>query len=161
VVQVTKREAGYQPPEAEAQRVKLAFRSYWKRPSIPIAGRIATLIYNSLAPPSLVTVRSTGQAGQQLVYEAGSLVIDVQMAPEMGRQRAFLAGQILHSEPTGAGHSGTDIVLRSGERQIAQTTASAEGEFDFEIGDEVDLNLRIKAPGQEEVWVTLPKQEQD
>ena len=159
--QILQRNVGSEPPAKLLDEVKSAFHAKRKWFQIPSSDTIARLIFNSHLQPSPAGTRSSGLAAHQLVYEAGSLVIDLQVQPEMMPLRVFLTGQVSTTGDAGYLAEAAQVDLMSSDRLIAQTTVGTQGEFDFEIGDETDLSLRIKASGHETVWITLPNQKQD
>ncbi len=157
LLQAGKNEASFQPPEEEVERVKQAFPIRSKRFRLPSPAAIAQLLYDSFVQPSLAMARSSGPSGaRQLVFEAGSLVIDVQMQIDATTHQRFVTGQILGADGPELAKDGISVALMEADREIERTQAGLHGEFELRLSDAPNLSLWIQAAQQELVCLNLP-----
>ncbi|HXG93193.1 MAG TPA: anti-sigma factor [Blastocatellia bacterium] len=133
------------PPAWVLKRAFKIFKTVRSRPRIRerITERIASLVFDSLALPSLVGVRSTATASRQLLYRAGDYSIDLQVAPAEA-SRADIIGQVLKEGETAfESVAGLKLKLSRGGETIHSTTTDQMGEFAIRGVDYGDYDLRV------------------
>lgn len=154
-----RREREYTPSEDDVELVKRAFQGRTHR-ATSVLTDLAHLVFDSFLQPSLAMVRSGVATNRQLVFEAGSVVIDLQIQPEPGGRRSFLLGQVLTKDETAAAPEEIKLRLMSAERELGQAIATEDGEFEFHLGQEPHLSLSIDIPGRNSIVLAVPSDEQ-
>jgi len=155
-LEVATRLRAYEPPEHLVESVMAAFQTERRWSPVGPFTKLARLVSDSFRQPSLAAVRSSAPVSQQLVYEAEPFIIDLRLQSEPGRQRVSLIGQILNANKPSRTIEGVEVVLLSGNHEIAKNTTNALGEFDFEFGDEQGLQLYITLRGRKALGIILP-----
>ena len=156
LLQQARNERSYQPSDKDVKLAKKAYKRKAKRLLALGPFESARIVFDSFLQPSMATVRSASQATRQLVYEAGALVIDVNLQTEVESSHTILLGQILSQEQPELSGSAIPVTLRSGSQELQRTAAGLQGEFEFLLRSEPDLNLWIEAPDHEPIYVPLP-----
>ncbi len=155
VVQFSRREAGYRPPESAVRAVKAAFvgqqRPQW---SLTVT-EFARLLFDSFAQPATAMVRSPMRSSRQLLYESDPFTVDLRLESDPLRKHTSITGQILNSQSPEQSTSAIDVVLLSGERLIRRAKANAEGEFEIDFGAESDVQLFIDISGKRAIGIDL------
>ena len=156
VLEITRREVAYSPPVSAVRVVKAAYVAGHRWHWLPRIPRMARLIFDTSLQPAPAAVRSSAAPGRQFLHEAEPYVIDLRVEAEPARKRVSLIGQVLNSKRPDISMEGVDVVLLSGERFVAKTSANSSGEFEFEFGDEKGLQLFINIRGHHAIGIVLP-----
>lgn len=155
VIELLSKESQYQPPEEVVLQVKSAKLPETRYKWFAKLADFANLTFDSLKQPSLAMVRSSTQAGRQLVHKADPFIIDVRAESDSFGKTSFLTGQILNSEDPGLSTSDFEVILLSGDRLVERTHTSPSGEFDFELASQTKLQLFIKVGRERLIGIAL------
>jgi hypothetical protein len=151
------REPDYQVPESVLRIVRAEYRA---DKSLSWLGRIvemARLVFDSWEHPSAVVARaSTMQFIRQVIHEAEPFVIDLRMERESGRDLVLLTGQVVNSLNAEQEIEAVDVIVLSGEHEIAKAPANSSGEFDLAFKAEDELRLVVDIHGQRAIGIVLP-----
>lgn len=135
-----------EPPSWVFKRAIKIFEGQGNRPRLieRIGQAVASLVFDSLAQPSVAGVRSTETTNRQLLYRAGNYSIDLQVAPAE-HLRADLIGQVLkEGEAAFESVSGLRLeVSRRGEL-VRSTMTDDMGQFKIDGVDYGVYDLRIE-----------------
>jgi hypothetical protein len=137
-----------EPPPWVLKRALRIFEAGRSKPRLVerLGRAVASLVWDSLAQPDLVGVRSMQTASRQLLYRAGDYSIDLQIAAR-DPSSAELLGQVLReSETTFESVTGIAIDLIREGRPIQSTTASKLGEFAIKGVEPGVYDLRLYLP---------------
>ncbi len=151
------REPGYQVPESVLRIVKAEYR-----PEKPLSwlgqfAEMARLVFDSWEHPAAVVSRaSTMQFTRQVIHEAEPFVVDLRIEYDPGSKGIMLTGQIVNSSNAEQDLESVEVILLSGERQVAKTSANASGEFDLAFEAEEELRLFIDIWGRRAIGIVLP-----
>lgn len=150
MVQLSTREAGYEPPEQAVRSVKaLAALMAQQREQT-----VAALIFDSFRQPALAGVRAASAPARQFIFESGDVVVDIKLDPVTDSDQIHILGQVMRKhDPYGIGF--VPIALRKGSQQFAKTFANRFGEFQFEARLSQDLNLVVVLPDARVIEVPL------
>lgn len=150
-----KREATYEPP-ADAVRIAKSYLAPFKLASKQSRVlQLAKLAFDSLESPAVMGVRSSGSSPQHLMYQCGSVLIDLRMVPKPDTHSMSLAGQVVSSGPASSGLAGIPVSLLSAEDTWLETTTNQLGEFYFAFPARQSLKLLFGTEGAA-VLVLLP-----
>jgi len=148
-------ESRFEPPRDLVQSVKLAFAPRSTPATHSRAREFAKLIFDSFAQPQLQGVRSTSTTHRQLVYRAGSLMIDMSLRPLENSSRRSLTGQVVDAERADTQMDAVHVHLLSGRKELAHTHTDRFGEFYLEYDPERDLQLSLEVGPTKDVFVPL------
>jgi hypothetical protein len=155
VQEAGRREASYQPPASIVRSVKGAGVIHGLDKGSPDKASIAELLFDSLCSPMAAGVRSTSATLRQLLYGIGGYRLDLRIEPQENSDKVTLLGQVLNSndpeKPVGA----TSVVLKRGNKVVAETVTNRFGEFQLECGLEGSLQLHAGLPHGQKVQVPL------
>lgn len=150
-------------PSANALRVARSYLAPFKLASRQAKGLgakglgLAKLTFDSFEGQALAGVRGSGPVPQQLMYQCGSVFIDLRLEPKPGTRSVALAGQVLDSVKPDGVLGGIEVSLLS-EKVTQLETTNQLGEFHFSFSPAQHLRLLI---GTEDtaVLVLLPDAE--
>jgi hypothetical protein len=113
---------------------------------------IASLVFDSLARPTLAGARSVAATDRQLLYRANNYSIDLQLAT-LAERGAALSGQILREgEFKFESVSGLELNLVREGRKILSTMTNKFGEFSIAALERGEYDLQIET---EEISITV------
>ena len=118
---------------------------------------IAELMFDSAA--QAVTAEGTrGSTGiaRQLLFQAGSVCIDMCMQPKLGSEAVVLIGQLLDSKHPDHGIKNISVQLLCEGNAISHKKTNDMGEFEFGIEGPQDLQLAFGIAGRRKLIVPLP-----
>jgi hypothetical protein len=144
VLDISRKEADYQPPEGTIRAVKAYYGSHRPRESAPQVAKIAQLIYDTFRQPLPEGVRASTDSSRQLVYRLGNILVDMRMEPVAAPGRISLVGQVLRSAQADGGLKDVPVLLLRDKNKVAQTTTNDFGEFQFEFDTGQQLHLSIE-----------------
>lgn len=120
------------------------------------ARQVAKLVFDTFGQPPLPGARSTVAAARHVIYQAGSILIDLRMDAAKESVPAILTGQVLDTASLGKAVQNTPVKLQSSGGMRSVTMTNKFGEFYFEIpGAKADLVLTIGADDQAPVLIPL------
>jgi hypothetical protein len=148
-------EAAFAPPENLVRLVKLGFAN--KHAEQPRPWTLANLVFDSLAQPLPVGVRSSGTLNVwQVIYEAEGLTVDLRFGRRTPAKEVHLVGQVFDKQAVKALQGDASIELSTEQDQLVATTAvSPLGEFHLEFEAKNHLWLSVKAVGRNTVRIPL------
>jgi len=147
-----------EPPPWVLRRALNLFAGDRERASLGqrIGEAIAKLVFDSMARPALVGVRSTETANRQLMYSAGDYSIDVQVMTAY-QPRAEVIGQILRkSEQRFESVAGLALDLKCEGDVVKSTITNDLGEFALTGVYYGRYDLEVKTPEGAITVVGLP-----
>ncbi|MGH9712978.1 MAG: hypothetical protein ACRD5M_06735 [Candidatus Acidiferrales bacterium] len=116
---------------------------------------VAELLFDSFRSPMPAGVRSASVTARQMLFGAGNYRLDLRIEPLEDSDKVALLGQILNSsepdEPIGI----VAVVLRRGNKVLAQSVTNLFGEFELEFNLENSLQLHAHLPQGQVVRVPL------
>ena len=148
------RESCNEPSAGAVRLMKAAFGA------VPVKARqtmreVATLVFDSFCQVPLGGVRSSAAAAErQLLYRAGSLMIDMKLQTSSNAGHFALIGQVLSSDDAIAMDE-LPVHLLSGAAQLASTCTNRFGEFRLEHDSEKDLHVSLEVSQEKEVFIPL------
>jgi hypothetical protein len=158
VAEIGRRENVYSPDSGSVRRAKAAFglRKIWDAVTQKKTG--ARLVFDSFLEPLPVGFRNGVAAGRQLHYQAGPLLIDIDLRKgfETREDRVSLAGQVLKVDAPGDRLADFRVFLFRGQRFEGQTRSTPMGEFHFEFPKASNWKLFFEIEGQAAVQISLP-----
>lgn len=120
----------------------------------------ARLTFDSFLQPAPAGIRISQLAGRQLVYEAGSLMVDLSLEPpQTGSRRVSLVGQLLDSAKPERQLDILSVALHGPKGPIGAASANKFGEFHFEFDLEQNIKLEIETAANQRISVVLPRLE--
>ena len=147
-----------EPPPWVLKRALNLFDSNRKSGSLGerISQAIAGLVFDSMARPAMVGIRSAEAANRQLMYRAGDYSIDVQVMTA-DQPRAEVIGQVLRrSEMRFESVGGLSLELKCEGDVIKSTTTNDLGEFTLSGIYFGEYDLEVKTPEGAITVVGLP-----
>jgi hypothetical protein len=147
-------ESAYAPPENLVRLVKLAVSGrYVKQPP---KWTLGSLIFDSLAQPLPVGVRSGTLNVWQVIFEAEGLTVDLHLRRRAQSKQVHIVGQVFDKQALRALQNNVNIELSTQQDQLVATAAvSDSGEFHLEYEAKDDLWLSVKAAGRNPVRIPL------
>jgi hypothetical protein len=132
-MEIAKLENSFAPPSQAVEAVNARFVL---RKVVPFpAGKLelAKLLFDSALQPLAVGVRGSSPVVRQLLYQSGSVCIDMRMQPKPGSDSVVLMGQLLDSTKPDHGVSGIPVSLLCQGDTVSRGKTNHVGEFDFGI----------------------------
>jgi hypothetical protein len=146
------------PPESSVRAVKAGFRL---RKVVPFPeGKLdlAILQFDSAQQLLVAGVRSGGQnSARQLLYKSGTVCIDMRLQPTPGTESMVLIGQLLDSMNPGHGISGIPVSLLSKGDTVSRKQTNQDGEFDFGLEPNNDMQLVFGIGNRRTIVVAVPE----
>ena len=136
-----------EPPPWVLKRAVRIFDEKGSRPRLVerLGRAVASLVFDSLAQPVILGVRSTETANRQLLYRAGDYSVDLQIAPSDGAS-LDVRGQVLREGEEGfESVAGIKVELTPGGEVTRETLTDGTGEFAFEGLEPGEYDLRLEA----------------
>ena len=150
-------ESRIEVPETVVALAKASFSAHWfQREEQPGAFAVfAQLVFDSFRQPVLVGVRSGALGSRCLLYQAGSVLIDLNLdlMPDTGH--IALQGQVLDSKIKDKGIEEIPVMLQSGQETIAHTETNEFGEFELECDARKSLQVSVAVNPQKNVLIVL------
>ena len=117
----------------------------------------AHLVFDSFLQPMPAGVRGLSQLpARQLIYQSGSLMVDLWLEPQTDSNSLALVGQIVDSSRPDCQFGSIPVVLHGRKGPIALATTNKFGEFHFNFDFEPSVTLEIEVRGNHWVSVALP-----
>lgn len=155
VEEAGRREASYQPPDSIVRSVKGAGVIHGLGSGRPEKTPIAELLFDSLRSPLAAGVRSTSATIRQLLYGVGGYRLDLRIEPEDNSDKVTLLGQVLNSNDPEKPVGVTSVVLKRGNKVLAETATNRFGEFQLECDLTGSLQLHADLPHGQVVRIPL------
>src|SRR5579862_4488728 len=150
-------ESRIEVPESAIAFAKAAFTARRRqRQSQPGALTVfAQLVFDSFRQPMLAGVRSGALGSRCLLYQAGSVLIDLNLdlVPDTGH--IALQGQVLDSKIKDKGIEEIPVMLQSGQETIARTETNEFGEFELECDARKSLQVSVAVNPRKNVLIVL------
>ena len=147
-------EAAYTPPTDLLRMVKLELAS--QQPTQPEPWAFAGMVFDSIARPLPVGIRSAAASTRQIIYEGEGLTVDVRFERNPHSNKISAAGQVLDKRVPLRWLGNAVIVLwTEGGQMLANTEANDFGEFQFEFESDDQLRLSIATDGRRTLRIPL------
>jgi len=159
VVNFAHHEASCEPPAWALESVKSSFLSPSQQPVQEGRFELARLLFDSALQPITAGVRSTASVVRQLLYQSGTVCIDMRMQPKPGSESMVLIGQLLDSAKPDHGMSGIPVSLLYKGDTLSQSKTNDVGEFDFGLTAADHLQLVFGIPDNRKIVVPVPNGE--
>ena len=118
---------------------------------------VAELVFDSAKQAAAVEgTRSTAAVARQLLFQAGSVCIDMCVQPKPGSEAVVLIGQLLDSRHPDHGIKDIPVQLLCDGNTISKKKTNEVGEFEFGIECPQDLQLAFGIAGRRKLIVSLP-----
>jgi hypothetical protein len=118
---------------------------------------VATLVFDSSKQAGPVDgIRGTAAVARQLLFQAGSLCIDMCMQPRPGTDAIVLVGQLLDSRHPEHGMRNIPVQLLCEGNTISDKKTNDLGEFEFGVQSQHDMQLSFGIAGRRKLVVPLP-----
>ena len=156
VVELARKEPGYQPPAGGVRLAKSYFPMYRTVNKPSRLPRLARLVFDSFRQPQLEGVRSGAPAPRHFIYQTGPMLIDVWMDPAKESVPAVLTGQMLDRSKPGNAVQDMPVRLRCGGAEISATKTNPFGEFHFEVPRAAKAGLQLTIGEDERKAVLVP-----
>jgi hypothetical protein len=150
---------GAEPPQSSVGAVKAGFRL---RKVVPFpSGRLdlAALQFDSAREPMAAGVRGGHASARQLLYKSGTVCIDMRMQPTPGSESVVLIGQLLDSMKPAQGIGGIPVSLLSRGDTVSRKQTNEDGEFDFGLESNNDVQLVFGIGESRTIVVAVPEGE--
>lgn len=152
VAGVTGHEPLYTPPN---DAVRIARASLGTVPGQAHQAPVwARLIFDSLKEAG-AGVRGNATSPRRLLYQAGTLSIDLRLVASRATPRQILIGQVADADRPDEGCSGCHVEVLAGERALDSTSANHLGEFQLQFAAERHLALLVSVADRQPVHVPL------
>ena len=132
VVEMARREPGYQPSEGAVRIANSHFAIHRLEGKPARVPRLARLIFDSFRQPQMAGVRSAGLAPRHFVYQSGAMLIDVQVAPAKESAPGLVTGQMLDRRSPEKAIKDMLVKLQCGGTPVT-TKTNLFGEFHLEV----------------------------
>ena len=131
IADFAKQEAGYEPPANAVRIAESYFISLTEALRQTEGTRLAALTFDSFEHHALAGIRGSDPVPRQLMYQCGSVFIDMRLEPKQTSDLMVIAGQVMDSRRPASGLAGIPVsLLRSGDT-LFETTTNQLGEFHF------------------------------
>lgn len=157
VANIAAREPLYTPPDGALRSARGQFGLNRALPWTTGLVTTARLVFDSLAKPSPVGVRSLATGPRQLIYQVGEYFLDVKMERDPGSRKLSLIGQIRDSHDPAKKMADSPVILLRGQDRLGQTTTNGFGEFRLEFDRKDNLWLAIGIDGEAGIVVPLER----
>ena len=118
---------------------------------------LAELIFDSTKQSTATEgTRSTAAVARQLLFQAGSLCIDMCVQPKPGSDIVVLIGQLLDSRHPDHGIKDIPVQLLCEGHTISDDKTNDVGEFEFAIECRQDMQLSFGIAKRRKLIVPLP-----
>jgi hypothetical protein len=151
----SRREALYRPPDSAVRTVKGMGVIHGPSKNRPMRSPIAELLFDSLRSPMTAGVRSSSISARQLLYGIGDYRLDIRIEPQEDSDKVALVGQVLNSAEPDQPIGVISVVLKRGNKVVAQSTTNRFGEFQLECDLESSLRLQAGLPHGQVVQIPL------
>jgi hypothetical protein len=149
------KESTLELPDQIVAFVKGAFRATNTPEPRSFLETIAQLVFDSFQQPLLAGVRSSAPGTRSLLYEAGPLLIDLNLDFSEETRHIVLQGQVMDSKIQGRGVEEIPISLQSGRETIAETQTNEFGEFELQCDVCKGLQVSVAVNPRKNVLIVL------
>jgi hypothetical protein len=146
-----------EPSTSSLRTVKASFRLHKVIPFPSGRLDLATLQFDSDLQPLSAGVRSGQASARQLLYKSGTVCIDMRMQPTPGSESIVLIGQLLDSMNPGHGIGGISVSLLSKGDMVSRKHTNQDGEFDFGLESNRDMQLVFGIGESRTIVVAVPE----
>jgi len=153
--QFAAKESSLRLPDQAVAMAKQAFRAPAKPAPRPFFETIAQLVFDSFQQPVLAGVRSSVPGARSLLYEAGQLLIDLNLDFSEDTRQVVLQGQVMDSKIEGKGIEEIPVSLQSGRETLAQTQTNEFGEFELQCDARRGLQVSVAVNPRRNVLIVL------
>jgi hypothetical protein len=156
VLEVARRETGFQLPETGVHYAKALFRIARPERADSLPLRWARLVFSSAAEPLREGVRGAGASTSHLLFEESDYLLDLHIKPEEERGIVSVAGQILDRAESLRVYANSSVAVLRQMTELARTTTNELGEFQLEFPPDDDLMLTVNLDGKSVLVSALP-----
>lgn len=145
VHEAARREAAYQPPSNVVRTVKGLGAIHGLSKERPAKSPAVKLLFDSFRSPLPAGVRSAALTARQLLFGAGEYRLDLRIEPQEDSDKVALMGQILNSSQPHQPIGVVPVILRRGDKVLAEAMTNEFGEFqlEFDLGSSLQLQADL------------------
>lgn len=143
MVEFARLEATYEPPDSTFRVARSYFVPFKLGLRQELRPQLARLTFDSFERQVLQGVRGLDIAPRQLMYQCGSVFIDMRRELKPSSEMV-LAGQIVDSREPAGGVGGIPVSLLCGGDTLLKTTTNHLGEFRFSFEAVKDVNMLFR-----------------
>ena len=118
--------------------------------------KLARLVLDTFLQPLPAGIRSSQPDTRQLVYEAGSLTVDIAFERPPDSTRTTLLGQLMRTNEPQILMNGVPVVLKSRKGPLGVSSTNEVGEFAFEFQNERSVSLEVEVSPNDWVLIISP-----
>jgi hypothetical protein len=138
------RDARYEPPASTMRLAKAVFDGAQPSGALARASRAVRLLFDSQLMAAPAGVRSIQGPPRRLVFAAGDLIVDLQVASSLGSRGKVMVGQLTVPVQVRRGVQGMNVRLHTGAEVLAKGATNKLGEFHLEFEDPgIDVTLAL------------------
>ena len=130
---IAKREADFEPPSGAVRSAKALFSALPQTGPTTGIRKVARLIYDSCREPLPAGIRTIARGARQVMYKAGTFVVDLRLESQPDNNRVCLVGQILRQADPLKSVEDVPVLLVQENSNVAETTTNSFGEFQLEF----------------------------
>ena len=148
-------ESHNEPPRDAVAHVKAAFRTLAPRPAPGVVEIFAGLILDSFLQPMPAGTRSGQPNSRYLVFQAGPIVIDLNLDLAQDSRQIALQGQVMDSETKARGMDELPVRLLSGQETSGRPETNEFGEFQMTCDARKNIQISVGVSPQKNVFIVL------
>jgi hypothetical protein len=155
VLDAASREEAFEPPNHVLRCAKALYAAFPPERSRDLSLRICRLAH--IGHQALEGVRTAPGAGAtHLLFQEGSLLLDMQVRPKPASESVSMLGQVVDSAQQHARLQNRAVSVVRASKALARTTTNEFGEFELEFEAGEDRLLIIELPNNSYLVARLP-----
>ena len=153
-VEIASQEAGV-ASESAVRFVKAAFALRRKVPFRAGTAQAAERLFDSFQEPSPMGIRGSPASPRQLLYQAGTFLVDLRVDQNPGLPGA-LTGQVVCAQTDRSTGCAGVVLLQEPNTVVGQTITNSLGEFQLDFERPDNLRICLEMPDGTLIDVVLP-----
>ena len=121
---------------------------------------VAHIIFDNFVDPLPLGARGWHTSDRRILYEAGSLTLDLSLEPQTGSPRLVLVGQLTDGMKPDRRLDSLPVAVCSSKGRVNGAATNQFGEFRLEFSNDPGISLEIEIATNEFVSVVLPRPEE-
>jgi len=142
VASAARGEVHYEPPD-HAIRYAQAIYSLSRPEKASFSRLIARLVHDSIRDPLPAGMRAQDRPSRQVLYEAGTYCLDLQLEQQLASGLVTMIGQLADRSKPATSTAEVPVWLMERKRLVASTLCNRLGEFHLEYAPARDLRLHV------------------
>jgi hypothetical protein len=142
ICDLASRDTRHEPPASAMRLAKTIFDGAKPSGALARVSRAVKLLFDSQLMAAPAGVRSSQGPPRRLVFAAGDLIVDLQVASSLGPRGKVMVGQLTMPVQVRRGVQGITVQLHTGAEVLAKGATNTLGEFHLEFEDPgIDVTL--------------------